>query len=68
MDDTDSHLLLSFLHITLLDGFLLHILSGSVKAFVSQPAISPFVLRQCQSHFARGAHLHEANHLNKNGG
>lgn len=40
----DSHPLLYFFHIMPLDGFLLHILSGSVKALPSEPAISHFVL------------------------
>lgn len=64
MDDHDSHLLLYFWHITQLGGFLLHILSGSVKAFAYRRAISRFVLSQriCQSHCAL---RQEANHLNK---
>lgn len=64
MDDNDSHLLLHFLHITQLGGFLLHILSGSGKAFAYRRAISRFVLSQriCQSHFAL---RQEANRLNE---
>ncbi len=65
MDGIDSHTLLYFLHITLLDGFLLLILSGSVKAFASKHAISRFVFSWCQGHFARRARRQEANHLNK---
>lgn len=61
MDDIDSHLLLYFLHITQLDGFLLHILSGSLKAFASA-ALFPANVRAV---LLVGLFGRQANHLNK---